>query len=79
MLDYVAFANVLGGEDRRAVRRKAKRKDPPGGVGRGCMTLVGTCKINLPTLCQHGGVGGQDEPAERQEGTRKQGTGVHDE
>ncbi len=42
MLDYVAFADVLGGENRRAIRREAEGEDSPGGIGRGCMTLVGT-------------------------------------
>ena len=41
MLDYVAFADVLGGEDRRAIRRETEREDSLGGIGRGRMTLVG--------------------------------------
>jgi hypothetical protein len=79
LLGRVFFADVLGGEHGCAIRKQAERKDPPGGIGSGCVTLVRTSEISLPAGGQHRRAQGRNEQAERQQGTRDREKRTHDE
>ncbi len=98
MLGHAVLANVKSVENGCAIRSQAEGENPFRGIGRRRVALISTSKISLLPpdkadgevlgrgLDLRSGASGWDEPAERQQGTRKLGadakksrsSGVHD-
>jgi len=99
MLGHAVLANIKSVENGCAIRSQAEGENPFRRIRRRRVALISTSKISLlppgkvdgevsgRALHLRSGVSGGDEPAERQQGTRKLGTdakgsrssGVHDE
>jgi hypothetical protein len=79
VLGRIIFADVLGGEHRRAIRGQAERKNTSRRILRRRVPLVDTRNVNTPAPGEQGGAGGRNEPAEGQQRTGDPNTGTHDE